>query len=342
MNTTIDDDLLIRFLTENVSLEEKMQVEHWCTLSDGNQKVLEQLYLALYAGNCLKLIRSVDADSALLRLKKNIHQQNKALQRRLLVHRLQRVAAVLFLPALLLSVWLLIQNDETLSVQYVEVLSNSGMVSSFNLPDGSMVWLNGGSRLRYPTTFSGNNREVQMSGQGYFEVKHNSEKPFLVKISEEFSLEVLGTSFNLSAYDDEDMIETTLVNGSVQLNLMQNDRIIQRVMSPNEKMAYSKEAQTLRASIVDPIYDVSWKDRRLLFKDHSMEQVIRTLGRYYNVRFRIKNAEVMNSEITGEFSNEPLPQVMEYLKIASGIRYNILPDAVENGEIKPGIVEIWK
>jgi len=73
-----------------------------------------------------------------------------------------------------------------------------------------------------------------------------------------------------------------------------------------------------------------------------MEEVIRTLGRYYNVQFVVRNEQVMDSEITGKFSNEQLPQVMEYLKIASGIRYHIVPATVENGEMKPGVVEIWK
>ena len=344
MSTTLDldDDLLIRFLTEDVSPEEAMQVEHWCTLSEENQKTLEQVYFALHASNCLKLIKSVDSNRSLLRLKENIRQKNRTQRRKYFIHHLQRVAAVLFLPVFFLSVWLWIQDEKTTPVQYIEVQSNPGMVSSFNLPDGSLVWLNGGSRLRYPNIFNGDYREVEMSGQGYFEVKHNAAKPFLVKTDENFSLEVLGTSFNLTAYNDEDVIEATLVEGSVKLHLEQNGGMVQKQMHPDEKATYFKNSQTLSVETVNSEHEIAWKDNRLIFKGHSMEQVVRSLSRYYNVRFVVKNNQVMNSEITAKFHHDQLPQVMEYLKIASGVRYRIIPGKVENNTLNPTVVEIWK
>ncbi len=341
MKYPINDDLLIRYLTEEIASEESTQVEQWCAMSAENQEALEQMYFTLQASNCLRIMKSANHNKALSKLKDRIRQKEQASHRRILIQRLQRIAAVLFLPVVLFSMWLLLQKNET-PVQYVEIHSNPGMVASFDLPDGSKVWLNGGSRLRYPSIFNGKNREVQISGQGYFEIVRNPQQPFSVKTGESFSLEVLGTSFNLSAYDDEDVIETTLVEGSVHLNLQQNDKMVQRVMTPNEKVIYSKNEQSLRTITVDPQYDIAWKDNRILFKNHSMEQVIRTLGRYYNVRFVVKNDKVMDSEITGKFSNEQLPQVMEYLRIASGIKYHIVLATIGDGEIKPGVVEIWK
>ena len=367
MEPTDKDDLLIRYLTEKLTGEEEMQVEQWCAMSDENQKTLEHLYFALQISDRLRVIKSVDHNKALGKLKNRIRQKEEAMRRRLAIQRLQRVAAVLLLPVMLASIWLLLQKDE-IPVQYVELYSNPGMVASFELPDGSKVWLNGGSRLRYPIVFKGKNREVQISGQGYFEVARNTQQPFSVKTGESFSLEVLGTSFNLSAYDDENIIETTLVEGSLRLNLMQNGKMAHRMMEPNEKVIYTKyresetisvastepqkdqsvssqeetKAESVKAKIVDPQYDVAWKDQQILFRNHPMEEVIRTLGRYYNVQFVVKNEKVMDSEITGKFNNEQLPQVMEYLKIASGIKYHFIPSTVENGEMKPGVVEIWK
>ena len=206
-----------------------------------------------------------------------------------------------------------------------------------------------------------------MSGQGYFEVAHNARQPFLVRTGESFSLEVLGTSFNLAAYDDEDIIETTLVEGSVRLKLLQDGKMVQRVMKPNEKVIYAKnkepesvtattvapqndqtlsskttKPESVKVATVDPQYDIAWKDHRIMFNNHPMEEVIRALGRYYNVQFVVKNEKAMDAEITGKFGNEQLPQVMEYLKIASGIKYRIVPATVKNGEMMSGTVEIWK
>jgi len=368
MKDFINDDLLFRYLTETLTAEEDAQVEQWCAMSDENQRTLEQLYFALQVSDRLKVIKSVNHHQALGRLKERIRTKEMAARRRLVIQRLQRVAAVLLLPVAALSVWLLVQKDE-MPAPYIELHSNPGMVASFELPDGSKVWLNGGSSLRYPSVFKGKTREIQMNGQGYFEIVQNARKPFLVRTGEAFSLEVLGTSFNLSAYDDEDIIETTLVKGSVRLQLLQDGKMVQRMMKPNEKVIYTKnkeaesvtdttvvlqndqnrnvtpkntKPESVKVATVDPQYDVAWKDHRLLFKNHPMEEVMRTLGRYYNVQFVVKNEKVMDSEITGKFTNEQLPQVMEYLKIASGIKYNIVPATVGNGEINPGVVEIWK
>ena len=366
MENLVNDELLIRYLTETATAEENEQIERWCAISDGNLTALEQLYFVLQTSNRLKVIDSVNPDKRLYELKERIRQQEKVVWRRTVIQRLQRVAAILFLPLILLSLWLLLHKDE-ISVQYVELYSNPGMVSSFELPDGSKVWLDGGSRLRYPTVFKGKKREVEMSGQGYFEIAHNELQPFSVKAGKSFSLEVLGTSFNLTAYDNEDIIETTLVKGSVRLQLVQDGKIIQHVMKPNEKAIYKKnkeleaiqrvsalpqnnpatpskdtKTESVKIATVDPKYDIVWKDHQILFKNHPMQEVIRTLGRYYNVQFVVRDSKVMDSEITGKFSNEQLPQVMEYLKIASGIKYNIIPATVENGEMKTEIVEIWK
>ena len=368
MKDLIDDELLFRYLTEKLTVEENEQIEQWCAMSDENQTTLEQLYFTLQVSNRLQAMKSVNQNKALRLLKDRIQRKKMAARRRLVIRRLQRVAAILFLPVVALSVRLLVQKNE-MPVPYFELHSNPGMVTSFELPDGSKVWLNGGSSFRYPSVFKGKNREVQMSGQGYFEIAHNARQPFVVRTGESFSLEVLGTSFNLSAYDDENIIETTLVKGSVRLQLLQDGKMVRHVMKPNEKLIYTKnkeaesvkvttvvpqndqnknitskntKPESVQVATVDPQYDVAWKDHLLLFKDHPMEEVIRTLGRYYNVQFVVKNEKVMNSEITGKFSNEQLPQVMEYLKIASGIKYNIIPVVAGNGEMTPVVVEIWK
>ena len=366
MKDFFDDEILIRYLMETASAEETTQIERWCALSSENQKTLEQLFFTLQAGNRLKIIQSANSDEALSRLKDRIRRHEKAVRRRILIQRLQRVAAILFLPVVLLSLWLLFHKDEMMP-QYVDMYSNPGMVASFKLPDGSKVWLNGGSRLRYPTLFKGKSREVKMSGQGYFEVAHNAQQPFIVKAGKSFSLEVLGTSFNLSAYNDEDVIETTLVKGSVRLNMLKDGKMVQCMMKPNEKVIYIKEKgkksvntttvtaqkqsgnlsintnpESVNIATVDPKYDIAWKDHLILFKNHPMEEVIRRLGRYYNVQFIVKDNKVMNSEITGKFSNEQLPQIMEYLKIASGIKYKIIPATVDEGEVKLETVELWK
>jgi ferric-dicitrate binding protein FerR (iron transport regulator) len=343
----MDEDLLIRYLTEELSIEERAVVERWRSESDKNEQTLEQFYFVLQTSDRLRVMRSANAytGSALNQLKNKIRKNEKKLRTRRVLYNLQRVAAVLFLPVLFLSLWLLGEKNNNAPMQYVELYTNPGMVSSFYLPDSSQVWLNGGSRLRYPIAFQAERREIEISGQGYFEVSRNPNQPFLVKTRAGFAVEVLGTAFNLAAYDDEDIVETTLVEGSIKLNLLQNGHTAQRTMQAGEKAVYVKNGQTLRMETVDPKYDIAWKSRQIVFKNHPMEYVVRTLGRYYNVPFLIRDNQVMDAEITGSFSNEHLSQVMEYLRIASDISYKIKSSTAKDGRIDPGIVgivEIWK
>ena len=338
----MDEHLLFRYLTEQISDKEKEDVEQWRSSSEENQKIVEQLYFILQLGDKLNVMNLADKENALLNLKRRIDNQNKLSRRRFFIRNLQRVAAILFLPMVLLSAWLLLNKNESQVTQYVDIYANPGVVTSVDLPDGSKVWLNGGSYLRYPVIFKSDFREVYITGQGYFEVAHNPEKPFWVMVDERFSLEVLGTSFNLSAFGYEDIIETTLVEGSVSLNLSQGDKIIQQIIKPNEKIIYSKDLQTYKVSVVDPVYDIAWKNHQIMFKNHSMEDVIRVLERYYNMRFDVKDSKVLEAEITGNFGNEQLVQVLECLKIASGIKYKIISGTTNDGFRKPEIVEIWK
>ena len=339
----MDEHLLFRYLTENITEKEKEEVEKWSSLSAENKEILEQFYYVLQLSDRLNAMNTANKEKALLNLKKRIDRQNKISNRRFIIKTLQRVAAILFLPLLMLSGWLLYDMESVPPVSNVEIHSNYGMIASVELPDGSKVWLNGGSYLSYPAIFSGDTREISLVGQGYFEVAHNPDKPFRVKVDEDFSVEVLGTSFNLCAYANEDIIETTLVEGSVALNLLHNNKITRHLIKPNDKAVYSKDMQTMNISVVDPIYDIAWKDQRILFKNHSMEFVVRTLERHYNVDFEIKDFKVMESAITGNFENERLEQIMEYLKIASCIKYNITQETTTGDGAKNGkTIEIWK
>lgn len=340
---TLNDDILIRYLSGNTSEEEARQVTTWLSQSDKNEKTLEQLYFIWQASGRLRVMESVNPDLALQKLKKQVRRKNTSLRLRHHLQWLQRIAAILFIPVFLLSVYLCLQQ-KTESEQYIEVKTNPGMVSSFRLPDGSKVWMNAGSYLRYPVEFASGKREIFLEGQGYFEVTHNPAKPFIVKVDQGYSVEVLGTEFNITAYRDEDLIETTLVAGSVKLNLgSAANKTVSRILKPREKAVYKKKDRLLSISSINPNYETAWKDGKIIFKNHPMEEVLKILSRHYNVRFEIKDPKVTESEITAKFSNEQLPQVLEYLKLASGIKFKIKnPDKIESDTLKTSVIEISK
>ena len=330
----INEDILIRYIDGMLTEEEAVEVKNWRAASLENEKLLEQVYFTAQVASRLKVMRTVNPDEALSRFKSRIHKKEKRLALRQVLGVIQRAAAVLFIPVFLLSAYLFIQQGQG-NVRTLAVRTNPGVVSAFDLPDGSKVWLNANSELRYPSDFNADTRTVELTGQGYFEVTKNAHKPFIVKADKDYSVEVLGTSFNVSAYKDESMIETTLVEGSVKLNVVSGGKRMTQMLKPNEKAEYQKGADKIKVFDVNTEYDTAWKNGEIIFRNHPME-------RHYHVVFEVKDNEILKSIITARFKDEQLPQVLEYLKLASGIQYAIHKPTVKDSGSGTSVVEISK
>lgn len=270
----INEDILIRYIDGMLTEEEAVEVKNWRAASLENEKLLEQVYFTAQVASRLKVMRTVNPDEALSRFKSRIHKKEKRLALRQVLGVIQRAAAVLFIPVFLLSAYLFIQQGQG-NVRTLAVRTNPGVVSAFDLPDGSKVWLNANSELRYPSDFNADTRTVELTGQGYFEVTKNAHKPFIVKADKDYSVEVLGTSFNVSAYKDESMIETTLVEGSVKLNVVSGGKRMTQMLKPNEKAEYQKGADKIKVFDVNTEYDTAWKNGEIIFRNHPMDKVLR-------------------------------------------------------------------
>lgn len=337
----INEDILIRYIDGMLTEEEAAEVKNWRAASLENEKLLEQVYFTTQVASRLKVMRTVNPDEALSRFKSRIHKKEKRLALRQVLGVIQRAAAVLFIPVFLLSAYLFIQQGQG-NVRTLAVRTNPGVVSAFDLPDGSKVWLNANSELRYPSDFNADTRTVELTGQGYFEVTKNAHKPFIVKADKDYSVEVLGTSFNVSAYKDESMIETTLVEGSVKLNVVSGGKRMTQMLKPNEKAEYQKGAGKIKVFGVNTEYDTAWKNGEIIFRNYPMDKVLKTLERHYHVVFEVKDNEILKSIITARFKDEQLPQVLEYLKLASGIQYAIHKPTVKDSGSGTSVVEISK
>ena len=278
----INEDILIRYIDGMLTEEEAAEVKNWRAASLENEKLLEQVYFTTQVASRLKVMRTVNPDEALSRFKSRIHKKEKRLALRQVLGVIQRAAAVLFIPVFLLSAYLFIQQGQG-NVRTLAVRTNPGVISAFDLPDGSKVWLNANSELRYPSDFNADTRTVELTGQGYFEVTKNAHKPFIVKADKDYSVEVLGTSFNVSAYKDESMIETTLVEGSVKLNVVSGGKRMTQMLKPNEKAEYQKGAGKIKVFDVNTEYDTAWKNGEIIFRNHPMDKVLNLKSAIYRV-----------------------------------------------------------
>lgn len=175
-----------------------------------------------------------------------------------------------------------------------------GKNSSLKLPDGTMAWLNAGSRLVYPNYFAGKKREVYLIGEGFFEVTHNEKMPFLVQTSD-LNIEVLGTKFNISAYPSDNMIETVLVEGKVKLT---QNRIFtferEHILELNQLAIYNRTNSDIKIKQVDVINYVSWHEGYLNFESTDLNRIVKRLERYYNIKIILDDPMLGIRSITGK------------------------------------------
>lgn len=340
---TINEDILLQYIDGSLTASETTAVEEWLAASPANEKLFEQLYFTREVVNRVRVMQSVDPEQSLRRFKAQVHELDKKVRLRRMVWFAQRIAAVLFVPLLVLAAFFWMQGGKK-EVRMVEVRTNPGVVSMFNLPDGSRVWLSSASQLKYPSDFEADTREVELEGQGYFEVAHDASHPFIVHAGQEYAVEVLGTTFNVAAYADDDRIETTLVEGSVNVHVRTGSgQELSRRIKPQEKATFTKTTKELEVETVNTDHETAWKEGELIFRNHPMSQVLKVLSRHYHVRFEVKDSLVLKSIITARFKDEQLPQVMEYLRLASGIQYTIQKVPVNSTQTQDvPIIEISK
>jgi ferric-dicitrate binding protein FerR (iron transport regulator) len=175
-------------------------------------------------------------------------------------------------------------NDVAVASGQYNTLTNprGSKVVDLTLSDGSRVWLNAGSSVIYPVVFTGNERKVTMNGEAYFEVAHNAGMPFKVAKGA-MEVIVLGTSFNVNAYDDESAIKVTLLQGSVKTTA---GRLPEIVLKPGEQAQISNDIKVLKE--VDLEREVAWKSGMFRFKDTNIEEIMRQVARWYDVEIEYK------------------------------------------------------
>jgi len=243
-----------------------------------------------------------------------------------IINFLVKAAAVLFIPLLLGSLFLYNKAISELNQEqiYSEITSPNGSRTSFELPDGSKVWLNNGSSLRFPIRFTGDYRELELMGEAYFEIVHNQNKPLIVK-SADLQVIVHGTKFNVAAYPEDDNIAVTLQSGSISLQKL-NKKHIQNLikLKPNQHAVYNKDKKELTYMNIKSEKFTSWKDGKLIFIDDSIDEIMKRLERWYNVDIELKDKELSKYTYTATFTDEQLEQVLDLLKIATPIQYKII------------------
>jgi ferric-dicitrate binding protein FerR (iron transport regulator) len=241
------------------------------------------------------------------------------------------------------------------SVRSEEVLARAGTRTKLLLPDGTQVWLNSNSKLKYSNDFNTEVREVGLEGEAYFDVAKDVKRPFIVHTSS-LDIKVLGTSFTIKSYPQDETIETTLLRGVIEVCRKDNPNTARVILKPNEKLVFNKRlvdpAQTPAApdsfaarpltvrpdiavnSIRNDIPDsdkveTAWMYNRLVFKGDSFKELAAKMERWYNVRITIRDTSLNSCRFGGAFADETLEEAFKALQLTTAFTYKIRGNEIE-------------
>ncbi len=253
--------------------------------------------------------------------KRKIKTGNSTISRRLVVRVIQ-IAAILVI-GLLVGAYLGLNKYETDSVFYTST-TPKGSVSQMLLPDGTQIYLNSGSEIKYSVEGKNNMREIFLDGEAWFHVSKMKDKPFLVHTAM-YDVFVTGTSFNVKAYREEKDVTTTLEEGNISIRSSGNLKLSGDILlKAGEQLVYDKESRNIEIHEVNTKWYSSWKGNKLEFVNMSLKELAVLLERRYGVDIEIADKDILDYHYDGTFKDETILEVLEVLKCTLPIQYHIV------------------
>ncbi len=350
----MDDNLnrlIARYLAGETSASENKELLAFIRASDENKKLFQQIKDNYLLSGVLNKTGYNKHDSW-FRLQQKIYSSSKQKEKTRTIHVFLKIAAVIvlaFVSGFLVSYFLQPANVVTTGA-VCEITAAKGARTYVVLNDSTKVWLNGGSKLRLDKDFNQKSRDVYLDGEAFFDVAKSKDKYFNVYASNIF-IRVLGTQFNVKSYDADNVIETTLKEGKIniyEIGEEENRQIV--TLAPNQKVTYVKgtgqvtsenlkreyqktvekdeevryqESNYLIARKVNVANYDSWKDGKLIFRKERLEDIALSLERHFNVEISFDDEKAKDVLINANFKNETIEQVLYAISLASSIDYNI-------------------
>jgi transmembrane sensor len=224
----------------------------------------------------------------------------------------------------------IVSNSNSNSIGYNTLVTPLGGQYKIVLPDGSRAWLNAGSSIRFPTTFVGSERSVSISGEVYFEIQTNKQKPFIVQVKNDISgndmeVKVLGTHFNISSYPDDPTINTTLVEGSIEVRKGATKKLLSA--GQQARISNNSDSQNVLVETVDTESVIAWKDGVFEFNGN-LQDILRQISRWYNVDVQYEN-EISNRAFIGTIARDnKISEVLKILELTGEVQFEIEENTV--------------
>ncbi len=349
--------LILRHLKKEISESEKQELFHWVYCKKENEKFFYNLKDIWETAQYQSIAKTADTDAEWQKLvfkaiqEETDHFLKKSVNTRT-IYRAIQIAAVVVIT---FGIGFFVQKYIPEETNYASVNVPYGAKSELELPDGSKVWVNSGSKIKYPTNVNNKDVTLYLEGEAYFDIVKNPKRLLTVKTSTIY-IQVHGTSFNVKSYNDEEIVETTLLEGSISITGKVGNNVIKEpiFLKPNEQATLTKSKQNIEigqqkhelaktkeaandikkiASNINPKIQIKegidvesfvmWKYNMLVFKNERFEDLAIKLERWYDVEITIKNEELKNSRYTGTFEKETVEQAMKALSISLPFKYHI-------------------
>ena len=348
--------LVISYLERTISRDDEILLVQWLK---ENPKARKELYDFRQIWDLSGSVGSFGKDQVeqeWLKLLKQIESLSTKTSKKggFVMYWLPRIAAVFLLGAIVsFLVTYRALNPKVSNVVYNEIAAPAGAKSKITLPDGSLIWLNAGSNIKYSSNYGKKQREVFLTGEAFFDVVTNRSKVFLVK-TEDLNIKAYGTSFNVKSYPEENTVEATLIEGKIGINRTKfaDKKVDEVVLEPNQRVVYYKplkrseanefvvdsenekvnteteepQRQKLTYMIskgIDPEPFAKWKEGVLVINSESLEELAIKLERKYDVKIHFSTNEIKKLKFSGSLENETVEQVIEAIGIAAQIDYKI-------------------
>lgn len=319
LHSDIINDILPRYCEGTASVEECKLAEDWIARSDENYRIAKQIHTLYLATDTIHILTKINTEKAFTKVSQRMTVQPQISW----LGWIQRIAAVLFIPVL---ITLLIQNFNLKPqlAQRIEIKTNPGMTTNVNLPDGSVVYLNSESSLSYPTSFDGDIRLVHLKGEAFFTVAKDETKRFIVSAPHNTRIEVVGTTFNMEAFEEDAFVSTTLIEGKVNFLYAKEDQSGMQTLKPGQKLIYDPVRFRAQVFTTTGEAEIAWKDGKIIFSDTPLPQALHMLEKRFHVEFAITNERLKKESFTGSFTHERLDRILEVFKISSNIKWRYI------------------
>lgn len=317
---------LLKYFKGELDQQEARAIESWASESEENEKTLMSLAKVYNLGQLARTYTEKEVEDA---WKKTCARCGVAPRARKPLKRQWVFWSMAVAIALLVAVNLaLVLNAPVAGTDKAIILtSQQGKFVKYTLPDSTVVTLNHNSSLEFPLAFNGDERRVKLNGEGYFDVARDEEKPFIVETGKEIQIKVLGTEFNLQSFSSDDIVQVSLISGSVEIS-RNGVADFSYIMHPSERFTCNVLNWEMKVETLKGITGVEWMSNKLVFMDTTLKEVARQISNHFGVQVIIEEEGLNSIRFSGSFDNRDLGTVLSYMEQTCGIKTMITPDGI--------------